>query len=106
MTPLGIADLNNDPEGGAPPSQSLFDRFVPSGMPFIDDPSAVSSEEKDLAVQDTQCRQSSGYTEALYTAEWALASQFVVEHQDELNAGKAQMDKQAELHRQRLSGNP
>lgn len=56
-------DLDKDPEWNSPPA---------------------TSEEIAVAVQDAKCRESSGYSEALYNAEYEAQEKVVKEHASEL----------------------
>lgn len=81
MAPLQIADLPTHPwDPGAMPPESLFERWL------WDPLCPASEEEVAYAVHDAQCRESSGWTDALYEVEWEIHQSFVEEYPSELAA--------------------
>ena len=62
------------------PPESLFERWL------WDPLCPASEEEVAYAVHDAQCRESSGWTDALYEVEWEIHQSFVEEYPSELAA--------------------
>ena len=96
MQPLGIVDLPSSP--WQPRSlndmpQSLVEKWQwsPGGVP--------TSDEVLVAVQDSKCRQSSGWTETLYDAEWEVAHEFVNKWTPELDAILSETEAQMDIYR-------
>lgn len=89
MAPRGIEDLPADPSEMPSPSISL--RFGLSATPEAGQAVSVSPEEIELAVFDAECRQSSGYEEARYGAEWSRQVTLLAENLDALESLKAQI---------------
>lgn len=54
----------------------------------------VSAEEIELAVQDADCRESSGVAETLYAEQWRLELEALSEHGAELTAARAAIAEQ------------
>jgi hypothetical protein len=73
MLPLGLPDLPDSPELMPPPS-------LLEGM----EGDAASADEIQIAVADARCRTDSGYTDALYEAEWTHQAELAGENIDEL----------------------
>ncbi|MBU4336302.1 MAG: hypothetical protein KJ548_06990 [Actinobacteria bacterium] len=81
MAPQGVSDLPDAPQadGGGMPTDSMIAEFG------IDDPGTeAGAAEIALAVADQACRTSSGYDDALYTAEWAEQSALLTTNADAL----------------------
>jgi len=81
MAPQGISDLPAAPDGtnaGMPtPSQS-------AAFHLQDPTSGASTGEIAAATADARCRVSSGYSDALYAAEWAAQSTALAKNADAL----------------------
>lgn len=81
MAPQGISDLPDAPDtdSGGMPTPGQIAAYA------IDDPaSAAGADEIAAAVADAQCRESSGYDDALYAAEWARQSAALNDNADAL----------------------
>ncbi|RRC95227.1 hypothetical protein [Schaalia canis] len=96
MQPLGIPDLPDQPwdvtSVHALP-ESLQERWVSFDDSSSPNADAASADEIAVAVHDAQCRESSGWNEELYEAEWAIREEFVTAHREEL---RSQFDGRAE----------
>ncbi|MDO4259816.1 MAG: hypothetical protein Q4C87_09900 [Actinomycetaceae bacterium] len=82
MAPLGIVDLPDEPFSlimGTLP-QSLVDRWQWNS---IGDP---TDEEIRYAVHDAKCRDSSGWSQAFYDAEWDLHAHIVENYREEMDS--------------------
>jgi len=73
MKPIGVADLPTSPADMPSPSLSADVNEL-----------HASAREKTVAVADVKCRESSGYAEALYQAEWRLQLVLMEQNADEL----------------------
>lgn len=89
MAPKGIEDLPADPSGM--PSESLSARFGLAATPDAGQTITVTQEEIELAVFDAQCRQSSGYEQARYDAEWSRQVTLLSENLTALEDVKSQI---------------
>ncbi|WP_350257790.1 hypothetical protein [Scrofimicrobium sp. R131] len=83
MAPLGIVDLPEEPwTAGSmylPPSlMSAWGWTSSFGKP--------SADEVRIAVHDANCRETSGWSEALYESQWDLAEKFVEDNKPALDA--------------------
>ena len=83
MAPLGIVDLPEEPwTAGSmylPPSlMSAWGWTSSFGKP--------SADEIRIAVHDANCRETSGWSEALYESQWDLAEKFVEDNKPALDA--------------------
>ena len=81
MSPLGIADLPARPwvfmnPGEAPESLMNQWEWRPTGQ--------ASADEIRVASHDAQCRESSGWSERFYDAEWKLHSEFIANNKAEI----------------------
>ncbi|MDO4613748.1 MAG: hypothetical protein Q4B10_06755 [Actinomycetaceae bacterium] len=81
MMPLGIPALPDTPD--KMPGEVLHNTFGLETASSWDSPSA-SAEEIRIATADAECRESSGYSQALYDAEFAAQEKAVAEHATEL----------------------
>lgn len=81
MMPLGIPALPDTPD--KMPGEVLHNTFGLETAANWDSPSA-SAEEIRIATADAECRESSGYSQALYDAEFAAQEKAVAEHAAEL----------------------
>jgi hypothetical protein len=91
MAPKGVEDLPADPS--LMPSDSLSQRFGLSNTPDAGQEVTVTATEKDLAVFDAQCRESSGYEEARYTAEWGRQVTLLEQNGPALNEVRDKIQK-------------
>lgn len=93
MAPLGISDLPQMPEGGSS-SMPTASQSAAFGLDVVEsDPdSQPSTQEIAAAVADAQCRDSSGFSGALYDAEWSAQSVTLAQHADELVREKDAID--------------
>lgn len=64
------------------PTQDLHDEL---GFTDDDDARTVEQPEIDFAVHDAQCREDSGYTSALYQAEYDLSARYLEQNRAELD---------------------
>lgn len=89
MAPMGVSDLPAAPDGeDAMPSPSLQLKFG------LGDPDSVPSvDEIELATADASCRESSGYAQALYDAEWRLQRDALLENADTLTSHRAEIER-------------
>lgn len=106
MTPLGIADLPEIPDGlTASPTPSQWEAWWPTqeavnngngGTTVTQGPEKpITVEEINTAVADAKCRESSGYTHELYTAIWNGEYQKLAtdsEFADRMKSNRAAMD--------------
>ncbi|MPN43353.1 hypothetical protein SDC9_190912 [bioreactor metagenome] len=97
MAPLGIVDLPDEPwTAGAmsmPPSlMSAWGWTSSFGKP--------SADEVRIAVHDANCRETSGWSEALYESQWALAEKFVEDNKPALDALLQQHNKYIKKYQQ------
>ncbi|WP_165310881.1 hypothetical protein [Microbacterium protaetiae] len=81
MLPAGVSDLPDDPLDF--PTSSLIAEFGLDGDAAPGAPETISMAERRLALKDAQCRESSGYLDALYGAEWAAEEAYIADHGDE-----------------------
>lgn len=80
MVPLGIADLPQAPDAElGMPTQTMREQFQ-----LGDQFSQPTSAEIRIALFDAECRQSSGYRQALFEAEWSAQRALLTKHADEL----------------------
>jgi len=111
-------------ENGAMPTQKLGEEIGlytprPTMPPRVDggtygdteaDPDAErpapTSAEIDLAVADATCRESSGWTRAIYDALWNADLQIIRKHGDQLKQMKTDLDTLAAQARQIVADNP
>ena len=101
MLPLGIPSLPDSPQ--EMPTQQLTDLFgLPQGIDqtSADEGSKPTAEEVAVAVADATCMESSGYSEALYDAEWALQEELISENRPTLDRNRAALEAR---HRETLS---
>jgi hypothetical protein len=83
MAPAGVSDLPQTP--ATMPSDSVVHEFgIDNGQIPVAAP-IVSAAEKKLAVMDANCRVSSGYQQAAYTAEWDAQVALVGKNADQLS---------------------
>jgi hypothetical protein len=101
MQPLGFTDLPSSPYGedGGMPTVSMAASFgeIYDGKTNEQTPEQ-EAEEIRLATFDAECRESSGYAQALYDAEWERQTTVVAENEDALATfleEKAAYEKQA-----------
>ncbi|WP_264032448.1 hypothetical protein [Cellulosimicrobium sp. SH8] len=101
MQPLGFTDLPSSPHGedGGMPTMSMSASFgeIYDGKTNEQTPEQ-EAEEIRLATFDAECRESSGYAQALYDAEWERQATVVAENEDALATlleDKAAYEKQA-----------
>jgi hypothetical protein len=80
MTPLGIPDLPAAPS--AMPTASQAERFGFDGEKALG--LTPAADEVDQAVADARCRESSGYSEAYYLAEWDAQVAVLDKNKEEL----------------------
>lgn len=87
MQPLGFTDLPDSPDdaSGGMPTQSMADAFgeLADGHVNVQTP-AQEAEEIRLATFDAECRESSGYAQARYDAEWEAQVRVVQENEETL----------------------
>lgn len=83
MAPLGIPDLNEYPEFG-PPAVSLAEKWGYMQDIRPEDLPPATPEEIAVAVADATCQETSGYTEALYNAQWDIEQRYIDEHKQDL----------------------
>ncbi|PRB17262.1 hypothetical protein CQ042_05530 [Microbacterium sp. MYb62] len=69
MAPLGVSDLPSTP--ASMPSESMKARYGWANFSEVDSSPPLTSAEISDAVADARCRESSGYSAALYQAEWS-----------------------------------
>lgn len=101
MLPLGIPSLPDSPQ--EMPTQQLSDQFgLPQGIDqtSAEEGSKPTAEEVTVAVADATCMESSGYSEALYDAEWALQEELISENRATLDRNRATLEAR---HRETLS---
>ncbi|WP_448058599.1 hypothetical protein [Cellulomonas hominis] len=81
MQPVGVSDLPRAPADM--PSESLRAQF---GLDVLDPTAApvIGAEELRIAVADAGCRESSGYAETRYRAEWDRQARLVQDNADAL----------------------
>jgi hypothetical protein len=89
MLPAGISDLPPSPR--EMPSESLVGAFALSGS------SAATPDEIAVAVQDAQCRESTGFSQALYDAEWDHQAAQLRANVEALERLRVALDDHAEL---------
>jgi hypothetical protein len=94
MDTLGISDLPATPDGM--PTDSLRSQWGESigGEEGFRPPSA---DEIKTAVHDAECRESSGFSESLYEAEWDVQEEMLAKNEDALVRLKAANDEHAGL---------
>jgi hypothetical protein len=80
MIPLGVPDLPPSPSGI--PTESQAKRFGFDGEKALG--LTPSLDEIDQAVADARCRESSGYSEAFYLAEWNAHLAVLDKNQEDL----------------------
>lgn len=68
MSGLGIEDLPETPY--EMPSESLAAEYGVYQTPDAGDEIVITAEEREMAVTDANCRETSGYAEAFYQANW------------------------------------
>lgn len=84
MLPFGLVDLPESPV------------FMPSPSLSVDaNDGSASADEIALAVEDAKCRESSGYTTALYKAEWGHQVELVGKNIDVLERIGTLLDENA-----------
>lgn len=96
MQPLGIPDLPDQPwEVTSVHSlpESLQERWVSFDESTSPNVEQAGADEIAVAVHDAQCRESSGWNEELYEAEWTIREEFVTLHREQL---RSQFDGRAE----------
>lgn len=82
MLPQGVSDLPEMPDGSAEntmPPPSLVAQF---GVDVMD--SLIGAPEIEMAVADAQCRETSGFSDALYLVEWERQSEALAENAEDL----------------------
>lgn len=89
MLSTGIADLPADPS--QMPSPALIDRFQ-----LADHTSAATADEKAVATQDAQCRESSGYDQKAYDAEWDQQLKLLRDNADNLERVRGEIKAEQE----------
>ena len=97
MAPLGIVDLPEEPwiagSMRLPPSLMNAWGWTSSfGKP--------SADEVRIAVHDANCRETSGWSEALYESQWDLAEKFVEDNKPALDALLQQHDEYIKKYQQ------
>lgn len=94
MAPLGIADLAPGDDPYSMPTGSLTNKWgLNQDVPEWElDPATV--DEIEVAVADAKCRESSGWAEARYQAEWSAEEEFLEKHRKEFEAMRAQYEIQ------------
>lgn len=107
MAPLGIADLAPDasPLSGIA-STSLFQQWGLSSDSPPWEITQPSEEEIRIAVHDANCRDSSGWTEARYEAEWNAEIDYLTKHYRDLEAQRLQYEEQHQNFLNVLAANP
>lgn|GEM_PF-2693084 len=91
MAPAGIADLPANPTEMDPTA------FLPAGeqsAPVDSVKTVASPREREVAVMDANCQQSSGWASAAYASEWNLQAEQVRTHADELQRYRTQTVQQ------------
>lgn len=91
MAPAGIADLPASPNEMSP---TVFLPAAEQPAPIDSVEASASPREREVAVLDATCQQSSGWADAAYTSEWNVQAQQVRAHADELERYRAQTKKQ------------
>lgn len=93
MLPLGIASLPTSPQ--EMPTQELSEELgIPQGIDqsTAEESSKPNSEEVAIAVADAACMETSGYSEALYEAEWTLHEQLIRENRETLDRNRTALE--------------
>lgn len=93
MTPVGIGDLPAHPWEMPSPSLRTEQQPEVDWLPPIGYERNASAEEKRIAVADAQCRESSGWAEASYDAEWNSQMASIKKHADELKRYRVLLDQ-------------
>jgi hypothetical protein len=91
MLPVGISDLPDRPTEMPSPSQVIKFGIAgdDSGRP-TDPPTAAEIPQ---ALADAECRESSGYSEADYQADWTAQSDVLQENLDEITRARTVLDE-------------
>lgn len=89
MAPVGITDLPEQPQLMPPPSKAM--EWFTTSSPLTGEPGEA---ERQVAVHDAQCRQSSGYSEAMYNALYAA-------YEEDLKTNKDRYLKRQQLMKER-----
>lgn len=98
MAPHGIEDLPGDPQ--AMPSESIRQKYDTSGGRDGETLGPITQAEIDLALADVDCRESSGYQQALYDAIWEREARLLEENQAAFEEQRAAIEKtDAEIDR-------
>lgn len=99
MEPLGIPDLPPDatPLTGIPTGSQYSEWGLNQDVaPW--EISAPSAEEIKVAVYDAQCRDSSGWSQARYDAEWDAEVSYLTKHYRQLEASRQKYEAQKEAY--------
>ena len=100
MAPLGIPDLGPDaaPLRTPVPTHSQVEKWGwPDDIPPWDIPPA-SADEIEAAVFDAKCRDSSGWSQARYDAEWDAEVAYLTKHYKELEAKRVKYEAITEAY--------
>jgi hypothetical protein len=92
MADVGVPDLPESPTDMPPDSVS-----APGGVDYgaaPNQPITVSEEERRVAIADAGCRETTGYSEALYTSEWDAQASAMTSRADDLARYGAEAKKQ------------
>ncbi len=95
MAPLGIPDLPEDHPGIAPSLSSELGLDQPDTN-TLTDLSTITQRELTVAVQDAQCRESSGYDRTVYDLTWMGEQQLLTDNASEFTARKELIDTQTQ----------
>jgi len=99
MRSAAVPDLPSDPNEMPSPSVDSS-----SGIDVID--RTASAHERQVAVQDAKCQESSGWAEAEYRAEWNAEVPLFQENADRLERYQRIRDRQAEEAMQIIAEHP
>ncbi|MDQ3951736.1 MAG: hypothetical protein M3279_02050 [Actinomycetota bacterium] len=101
MASAGISDLPATPEEMPTDSlRTLWGESVQGEDPTYRPP---SPNEIDVAVQDANCQESSGFAQALYDTEWEIQVEMLADNEDGLMRLKAANERHADLVEQVLT---
>ena len=92
VAPLGISDLPADAGPSGLPTDSQMSRWGLDQDVAPWDIPAATQEEIDVAVADATCRDSSGWRQAAYDAQWNAQIVYLQKHYKELEAQRAKWE--------------
>lgn len=100
MRPAGVADLPDSPRDMTP------SRFLPrSSIPEVDAPVVLTDREREVAVRDAECQESSGWLRAEYDAVWDEQARQIREHADELERNRRAYESQRRRAQEIIAAN-